>query len=71
MTIELNGNGNNQRALVFCASDELTETETLGEYVLESMTGIGDGSVIIVANQPKRVLLVYGGVARDWGDVNE
>lgn len=68
MTIELNGNGNNQRALVFCASSELTASGS--GYVLPSMDGIGDGSVIIVADSPKRVLIAYDGVAYDWGDGN-
>lgn len=66
MTIELNGNGDNQRALVFCASSELTASG--GGYVLPSMAGIGDGSIIIVADSPKRVLIAYDGVAHDWGD---
>ena len=66
MTIELNGNGDNQRALVFCKSSELTASGS--GYMLPSMTGIGDGSIIIVADSPKRVLIAYGGVAYDWGD---
>lgn len=66
MTIELNGNGDNQRALVFCKSSDLTASGS--GYVLPSMAGIGDGSVIIVADSPKRVLIAYGGVAYDWGD---
>ncbi len=66
MTIELNGNGDNQRALVFCASSELTPSGS--GYVLPSMAGIGDGSIIIVADSPKRVLIAYDGVAYDWGD---
>ena len=66
MTIELNGNGDNQRALVFCASSDLTASGS--GYVLEDMAGIGDGSVIIVADNPKRVLIVMDGVAYDWGD---
>jgi len=68
MTIELNGNGDNQRSLVFCAANELTASGS--GYVLPSMAGIGDGSIIIVANNPKRVLIVYGGIAYDWGDSN-
>ena len=68
MTIELNGNGNNQRALVFCKSSELTASGS--GYVLPRMTGIGDGSIIIVADSPKRVLIAYDGVAHDWSDSN-
>lgn len=66
MTIELNGNGDNQRALVFCSSTDLTYKA--GGYVLENMDGIGDGSIIIVADERKRVLIVYQGVGLDWGD---
>ena len=66
MTIELSGNGNNQRATVYCAASNLTASGS--GYVLEDMDGIGDGSVIIVADNPKRVLIVMDGVAYDWGD---
>lgn len=68
MTIEYNGNGDNQRALVFCEAAELTASGS--GYVLSSMEGLGDGSLIFVADNPRRVLMVYDGVGYNWGDSN-